>query len=497
MKMDFTQPPPKPKTLKEAQEIINALWCFCAELSKRVDEQQKTIKAQLKRIELLEENLKTNSKNSSLPPSMDIRKNKKSEKPKKNNKKKRKQGAQPGHKGIHRSLLPESEVDHIEKHKPIKQCDCGAIVVQTGEYLRHQVNDLPKIKAIVTEYQLLQGLCKGCGKTHYPDLPLGVPSGMLGPNAMAKISTLTGDYRMSKRKVTYLFEDFYSLKICIGTVSNSENIISKALQVPVEEAKDFIPKQSTVHSDETSFKESNNKMWAWVCISSLVAIFVIRASRGAQVIKDILGNNFKGILCTDRWTGYAWMAAIFRQICWAHLLRDFTKISERTGKSGKIGKELLKYSYQMFSYWHKIRDGKITREQFKKLMEPIRKEIEVLLENGANCRNKKTAGMCKQILKIKAALWTFVEQEGIEPTNNIAERIIRSLVIWRKTSFGTQSARGTLYLERIMTVAATCRLQKRNVLEFVTDAIKAYLTGTQAPSLIPQFDMQEKFKKVA
>lgn len=481
MDMDFTKPPPKARTLEEAQDIINILWKFCGELSKRIDEQQKLIETQQKEIEELKEKLNTNSKNSSKPPSSEPFK----KKSKKKKKSKRKQGGQPGHKGVFRELLPEHEVDHIEKYLPPKKCECGSRVRPNTHYRRHQVHELPRVKAIVTEHQLYSGVCFGCGKVHHTELPAGIPRGMLGFVAMAKIGTLTGDYRMSKRNVTFLFEDFYGLRISVGTVSNVEKVVSAALEKPVEEAKHFVPQQANVNSDETSHAECGKKMWTWAFIASLVAVFLIRPSRGAQVVKDFLGESFTGILSTDRWSAYRWLAVLFRQLCWAHLLRDFQKISERSGTSGRIGEELLACTKKMFRYWHKVKDGTLSRERFKKLMLPIRMRIEALLMKGERCGNKKTSATCKQLLKLKAALWTFVEKEGIEPTNNLAEQILRRIVIWRKTSFGTQSARGTLYLERIMTVVATCKMQKRNVLDFVTDAIRAHLNGSTFPSLLP------------
>ena len=483
MELDFTQPPPIAKTLQEAQEIINALWGFCRTLSARADEQQKEI-------ELLKEKLNTNSKNSSKPPSSDKFKKKTMVK----KKSKRKQGGQPGHKGAFRELLPEAEVDHIEKHRPSKRCDCGSGIRLTGNCRRHQVYVLPQVKAVVTEYQLYTGVCFGCGKIHQSELPVGVPKGMLGPEAMAKIAALTGDYRISKRNVTFLFEDFYGLKISIGTVSNTEKRVSEALKVPVEEAKGFVPSQAAVNADETSHAEQSKKMWTWVFIASLVATFIIRPSRGAQVVKDFLGETFNGVLSTDRWSAYTWLAVIFRQLCWAHLRRDFQKISERSGASGRIGEELLAYTKRMFQCWHKVKDGTLSREKFTKVMVPIKARVELLFLEGKSCRNKKTAGTCKQLLKLKEALWTFIEKEGIEPTNNLAEQIIRRIVIWRKTSFGTQSPRGTLYLERIMTTVSTCKLQQRNVLSFVTEAIRAHLNNTPAPSLLPKTNESRSLK---
>jgi transposase len=490
--IDSLSPAIEAITDNSVKAILNTLITLINEQQKIIIAQQKTIADQQKEIEKLKEKLNNNSNNSSSPPSVD-----KFKKSKKKSKSKRKQGAQPGHKAVFRELLRIEEVDHVEKCKPPKRCNCGSRIRITDNYRRHQIHELPKVKATVTEYQLYSGICHGCGKIHSAQLPIGVPKGMLGPIAMAKIATLTGDYKMSKRNVTFLLDDFYGLDICVGTVSNTEKIVSEALEKPVEEAKSFIPAQNQVNADETSHFEKGNKMWTWTFIASSVAAFIIRSSRGAQVVKDFLGETFKGILCTDRWSAYTWLAVIFRQLCWAHLKRDFQKISERSGKSGKIGEELLAYTKRMFKYWHKVRDGTLTRERFQKLMAPIQNQVEILLEEGKRCSNKKTAGTCKQILKLKSALWTFIDKSGVEPTNNLAEQVLRRIVIWRKTSFGTQSPEGTLYLERVMTVVATCKLQRRNILDFITDAIRAHLNGIKSPSLLPKIEHQNEDLKAA
>ncbi|HBG33917.1 MAG TPA: IS66 family transposase [Holosporales bacterium] len=452
-----------------------------------IEAQRQEIALLKQKIEELEEKLKTNSKNSSKPPSSDGFKKEEPKKKKKKGKNKRKQGGQPGHRGVSQDYLPLESVDKIEKISPPKECPCGALVIPTSDYKRHQVHDLPLIKPFVTEWQLYMGTCCGCGKKHMAELPPGVPRGFLGLRPLAMIGTLTGDYRMSKRNVTFLLEDFFGLRVSLGTVSNAEKIVSKALELPVQEAKDFIPQQDVVHGDETSHAECGQKMWTWAFIAARVAAFVIRPSRGSQVAKDFLGETFQGILNTDRWSAYTWLAAIFRQICWAHLLRDFRKISERRGLSKRLGKDLLELTHEMFSHWNKVRDGTLSRMQFQELMKPIRIHVEDLLTQGTQCKHNKTKGMCKQILKLKQALWTFVDKEGVEPTNNLAEQTLRRIVIWRKTSFGTQSSRGTLYLERIMTVVATCKLQKRNVLDFVTQAIQAHFSNTELPSLLPSY----------
>jgi hypothetical protein len=226
-------------------------------------------------------------------------------------------------------------------------------------------------------------------------------------------------------------------------------------------------------------------MWAWIAISCLVAVFIIRAGRNKKIAQELLGRNFKGILCSDRYTAYQWISNHNRQICWAHLERDFRKISERAGSSSVIGAELLIQTNNLFHFWHQFKDGHIDREKLKKKTKPIRIFIEGLLRHGKRSKNASTSGTCRNILSYGSALWRFLEIDGIEPTNNLAERMIRTIAIWRKTSFGTQSKAGSLYMERVMTVVATCKLQGRNILDYLTCAVKSYIENTPFPSLLP------------
>lgn len=233
-------------------------------------------------------------------------------------------------------------------------------------------------------------------------------------------------------------------------------------------------------------------MWAWVAVACFISIFIIRSSRGRNSAEELLGSDFSGILITDRWSAYSWVETALRQVCWAHLLRDFQKISERHGKSGVIGKSLVKLTNQMFSFWHKVKSGEKSRAQLQNYMKKKIPEYEALFKRGLRCKNKKTKGTCKQILKIIDALWTFVYKEGVEPTNNLAERTIRTHVIWNKTSFGTQSKSGTLYMERVLTAVGSCKLQRKNVLDYISQAVLSYYNGEQYPSLIPSTYSFEK-----
>ena len=482
MEFDFTQPSPAVGTLEEAQAIIDLLWLLLGELSRQVKSQTQQIEAQAKRIEELEERLRTNSNNSSKPPSSDVSsvKKLKSKKPKS----RRKSGGQPGHKGKSRELLPPEEVDHIKRCHPQSHCECGGLIEQGGLYRRHQIHELPKVKPVVTEYQLFEGRCQNCGTPHSGTLPEGVSSLMLGPRAIALVGTLTGAYRMSKRMAQALLHDVCGLKLSLGTVSQTEEVVSFALKSITEEAKAHVQEGLVVHSDETGHKEKGAKQWMWVAITGLVCVFLARASRSKAVAKELLGECFAGFLVSDRCSVYHWIETTRRQLCWAHLIRDFTKMAERSGKAGRIGDHLLHLTKKMFRHWHSVKEGTLSRTLFAKRMQSIRTDAERTLADGVTCGESKTQNTCKRLLKVKSALWNFIDHEGIEPTNNLSEQMIRHYVVWRKVCYGAQSERGSLYIERVMSVVGSCRLQGQNILDFMTQAISAYLGKGSPPSLL-------------
>jgi len=434
----------------------------------------------------LQNQLRQNSSNTSRPPSSDGPGTSRSPKKRVGSKKnKRKRGGQPGHRKHERTLVPLTEVKNIVTVKP-ECCDgCGArLVGDDAEPHRHQVWELPELAAYVTEYRLHSLSC-ACGKSTRAALPPGVPAGGFGPRAMAFAGLSTGRFRLSKREAAELCNDGFGLPICAGSISKIEQKISESVATPVDQARDHVQKQSQANLDETGWKQGNRTAWLWVAATSLVTVFVISVSRGSDVAKRLLGDSWHGIINSDRWSAYSWLPLHLRQICWAHLLRDFQGMIDRKGGGSNIGRRLLDQAKLMFKWWHKVRDGTMTRPQFQKKMCDVRKEVGRLLRAGTNCNGAKTAGMCKQILKVEAALWTFVDIEGIEPTNNNGEQKIRPAVLWRKGSFGTQSERGSRFVERVLTVATTCRQQRRSILSYLTEACEANLRGTEPPSLLP------------
>lgn len=453
---------------------------------KEIAELKALVEKLLAKIADLEARLGMNSSNSSKPPSSDPPSTEKKQKKKKS--KGRKSGAQPGHKRHTRKLLPVEEVDKTVDLVPT-QCDsCQATLRGTDPNpRRHQVCEIPSIKPHVTEYRCHALECDHCGHLTQQGLPLGVPQGAFGARLMALIAISTGKYRMSKKVVQDFLSDVLGVTLCGGSISNIEQQVSEALASPVDEASAFVRTQASVSMDETSWRQGDKKAWLWVAVTSMVTVFHIALSRSGDVAHKML-DGFSGILTSDRYSAYNWYESGLRQICWAHLNRDFQAWVDRGGVSAVLGKVLLKRSRKMFKWWHRVRDGTMSRVQFQEKMSLLQKEVASILNRSSCCGDAKTERTAKRILNIEASLWTFIYVDGIEPTNNVSEREIRHAVIWRKTSFGTQSADGSRYVERILTTLATLKRQKRNALEFLTVACEASLCGNRSPSLLPSLD---------
>ncbi len=385
------------------------------------------------------------------------------------------------------------EVDEVVVLKPDQCSGCQApLLGDDAAPFRHQVIEIPPIQPVVTEYQWHQLVCPDCGETTRAPWPEGVPSGTYGPRVHATVALCTGAYRLSKRTTRQVLDDLFGVPMSVGTISQSEKATTAVLAEPVEEARTYVQEQSVAHLDETSWRQGGKRAWLWVAVTSWVTVFLVRLSRSGQVARELLGEGFCGILVTDRYSAYNWYPVRWRQLCWSHLLRDFEAIRGRGGTSEEIGDALLAQAHQMFEWWHRVREGTLARSTFRSYMSPLRREVERLLEAGSQCGVAKTEGTCHEILKRREALWTFVQVEGVEPTNNTAERSIRPGVQWRKVSFGTQSEDGSRFVESMMTVVATLKQQKRNVLAYLTAAHEAALRGETAPSLLPENDQKSQ-----
>jgi hypothetical protein len=448
--------------------------------------------------ELLEK-INCTSNNSSSPPSSDPPSAKKPEGKKKSGKKR---GGQPGHKG-HSRFLYEPEDCTILDYRPETCSCCGEkLSGEDANPYRHQVVDIPIVKPIVIEYRLHQLVCGNCGTSTRETLPQGINPSGYETNVVALVAVLSGVYRHSQRMVQSAMSEVFGIPMSLGTVNKLRLEASSALSSIVEEAKIYVQNSSVVGADETRFvqgntdgcNQKNSQAWLWVAVTPLVTFFQITLSRCTETAKDILGENFSGILNSDRYASYNWVDTLQRQLCWAHLKREFIKISERSGASKQIGEDLNKQCEELFKLWYQVRDGTLKRCEFKLLVKSIRNSIKSSLQEAANYevgyKEKtpfaKTVRTCRQILKFEPALWLFIDVEGVEPTNNAAERAIRPAVIWRRTSFGSQSQLGSIFVSRMLTVVTSLKSQRRNVLEFMTKAVDAARDNKPAPSLIPE-----------
>ena len=434
------------------------------------------------RVADLEARLARNSMNSSNPPSSDppgtMRPRSKMSG--------RKPGGQPGHKGHRRELVPVEDVDKLTVLKPSHCGKCEApLDGEDSEPLRHQVIELPPMRPLVLEWQQWARGCRRCGAVTRAELPSDVPRTGFGDRLCALVALLAGKCHLTKRTTQELLADAFGIEMGLGSVSNIEQTMSGALAPGVEAARTHVRAAAVVHPDETSWRQARDKAWLWTAATPTVTVFQINRSRGGDVARAMLGDPFLGKAVSDRWSGYNWIPVEQRQVCLSHLIRDFQEIEDRGGVGAWVGTLLLKQMTKIFHWWHRMRDGKMTRECLQKKSGAIEREVGQLLRLGGVCGNAKTAGMCTEILKLESALWTFVYHDGVEPTNNRAERAIRPAVLWRKGSFGTHSAAGSRFVERVLTVVATLKQQGRNIFDYLVAAAHSRFDGRPLPSLLP------------
>lgn len=459
----------------------------CAARDRRIAELEKRIAELEARIAKLEELLRRNSRNSHMSSSSDPLAA--PAKPKKEPTG-RKRGGQPGHEGTTRELLCTEEVDKVVVHRP-ETCErCRAALPEQPSPndpppTRHQVHELRERPCEVTEHQGHARTCLDCGYVTRAEIPAEVADSCLGAKLAATAVLLTGGCQISRRQVEEVFEDVLGVPISVGTVSNLEKEASAALATVHQEAAQHVRESATKNLDETGWKKKGEKCWLWACATAAVAFFVIHPSRGKEGFKALMGRVLKGIFSSDRWHTYAARIRRARQVCWSHLQRDFQKLVERGGESKSIGERAKEIASDLFLAWKDFKTGGIDRETLAKCLQPVQSEFESLMREGIRAAHQGTATFCQNLLDLGPALWTFIRVEGVEPTNNHAERVLRRAVIWRKRSFGADSEDGCRFVERVMTAVISRRLQKLPVLQFLEAAIRAHRSGQPAPSLIP------------
>ena len=392
-------------------------------------------------------------------------------------------GGQPGHEGHGHALLAANDTIEV---KPPACRQCGrALSGDDPHPRRHQCIEVPPVQPWVTEYRLHALRCAHCDLLTEADLPAGVPRSPFGASVHAWVGLLSGGYRQSKRNVTALLSDAFRIALSPGTVCRLEQTVSAAVAAPVAAAQAYVRQQEAVNLDETSFRQGTLTTWLWTAATAKVTVFAIRLSRGRDVVRELLGEATRAIVGSDRYVAYSDRAPQMRQVCWAHLARNFKVFVERGGTAAVIGQTLLEQVDTLFHWWHRVRDGTLERSSFQTYVAGLRHRVHMELWYGQQLADDKTAATCREILAVEPALYTFVRRDDVQPTNNSAERALRHGVIWRKTSFGTQSDAGTRYVERMLTVRDTLRQQQRSMLEFLTQACQAALQQTAPPSLLP------------
>jgi transposase len=431
------------------------------------------------RIADLEARLEQNSANSSRPPSSDPP-HLKPAPPRPPSGKRR--GGQPGHRRHERVRL---EPDQVVQVRPESCRRCGGALAgdDPGPVVR-QVVEVPPVRPHVVEYRTHRRTCPRCGATTPGATPAEAHVGF-GPRAQAITALLVGAGRLSKRAVARTLRDLFGLPISPAAVCDLGRRTAGALASIHAAVLEHV-RELPANVDETGWRQGRRRAWLWAAVTESLGGFRIAAGRSRDDFADLMGRSPPAVVTSDRFSAYAHLPADRRQICWAHLRRDFQAMIDRGDAGSAIGEELLMDSDLLFAAWSKVRAGARSRRSFATRTVPwLRREVRSTLESGAACGSRKTAATCREILKLEASLWTFAKAVGVEPTNNAAERALRHAVCWRKTSFGTDSPTGSRLVERLLTTIESCRRQGRDLLDFLIQAVQAHRSGGKPPSLLP------------
>jgi transposase len=473
----------------ERDARISLLEAMVAERDARISLLEKQVRALWAEVGELRARLNQSSRNSNKPPASDNPAQRKQRKKKSKRKgKRRNAGGQPGHLGARRSLLPTEDVDEVHFLVPSRcQCCGGPVEHRPGELSprRHQVWELPPIKPHVTEYQMAHGWCWQCEKWTAATLPRGVPTGAFGPRLTGLVGLMTGRLRLSKRLAQEFLSTVLGLEVSLGSICEMERHLASALEEPYRQARQYIREHWYTHADETSWYERASRFWLWTATTSQVTVFAIQPRRGTEAAKALLGEDFAGFLVSDRWRGYDWMDVNLRQLCWSHLKRNFQAWVDRKAGAEALGRDLLKQERRLFRLYHQWKPGELSYEQFRPKVTRLQHKVRRLLERVSLCADQKAASTARDLLRLEKAMWTFVDVPGLEPTNSRAEQAVRPAVCMRKMSYGTYSAAGSRFVERILTAVTTLRQQGRDVLEYLSSSLREWLRRGDVPSLLP------------
>jgi len=469
----------------EAEAIYDAGREVVVEVLLRMDRQIQQLTA---RVDRLERELAKNSRNSSRPPSSDPRGKQQSSKPARpKGRSGKRQGAQPGHEGHGRELLERSAVDEVVVHWP-EGCACGHVFLEaewvaTGDPARHQVEELPQISTIVIEHQCPRVCCPDCGRRERAELPAEVAGSAFGPRLAAAIATVSVRNRVSRRDAVELIEQLFGARISTGSIDAILARAGDALADPYDDLLARVQGAGAINMDETGWRLQGAQRTLWGAFTDRHAVLRVADSRHEDHARDLLGAT-QAVVTSDRWWAYSHLPVARRQVCWSHLQRDFQAQAEGIGAEQAFGELGLKVCDELFWAWE-IYQHTADRRELKRRIALLRRQLKPVLRtySGKKPCYKRTRGLARNLLKTWPALWTFATVKNVTPTNNHAERGLRSAVIYRKLSLGSQSQDGEIRIARLLSAHTTCRLQHRSLFEYLSDALEQHARGAPAPLL--------------
>ena len=423
---------------------------------------------------------KANATNSSIPPSANPPG---APKPRTKKPTGRPAGGQVGHAGHFRKLLPLEEVDRVVVQAPEHCPGCGEALEEEGRELlsRHQVMELPAVLVDVTEHQAYACRCRHCGRRSAGAIPQSIFGHSFGPRLSAVIAMLASHFRGSRRSVEYVIREVMGCPISLGSVMAKEEEMSQALHQPYEQVKERVRRARVKYVDETGWRRAQH--WLFAAATRAACLFGLSHSRTWPGLERMLGEEVTGTICTDRFGIYERHPLERRGLCWAHLKRDFQRCVDRGGAGGEVGERGLKLCRRVFGLWRKLKEGRFGRGQLQERLKRVKGGMRKLLLEGARCGVKKTMGFCRNVWRLWPALWAFATVRGLEPTNNLVERMLRPAVLWRKQSLGSHSKAGCRFVERMLSVSTTLKMHGKSVLDYLEAALRAHRLDQPPPAL--------------
>ena len=455
----------------------------CAKLRKRVEE----LEARYTELESALAKAKKNSSNSSKPPSSDITDPPKPKK-KPGRPKKRKRGGQPGHVRHTRPLFGEDQLDATFEYRD-KLCPCcgETLVDADAEPKKFQQIDLADQPVTIEEHRRVAQTCPGCGELHFPQLPELPQAGLVGPRLTALVGWLKGVCHMSFSSIRKYFRDVIRIPVSRGLLTKLVTKVSQSLKDPYHELLEQLSKEALLNVDETGHKENGKRLWTWCFRAAAYTVFKIDPSRASDVLVEVLGEEFDGLLGCDYFSAYRKYMRLNEnvalQFCMAHLIRDVKFLCDHPDAENRdYGERVLTLLRKLFVTIHR-RDEYASETTFRQALERVRNDLcwEVGMETPST---REAANLAERFYQHCESYFRFISDPRIDPTNNVAEQAIRFVAIHRRLTQGTRGESGRRWFERICTVAVTCEQQGRSAFAFLSTAVANLFLGAPAPSLL-------------